>query len=68
MPIREYLCRDCGHTWEELVGHDDNPKVVCPHECSGKVERLPALPGGYFMQSGGASTAPRTTTRKPVKK
>ena len=65
-PIREYLCRDCGHQFEEIRGNDpEEADPKCPHECEGKVERLPALPGGYFMNSGSASTKPRTTTRRP---
>lgn len=56
-PIRDFLCMSCGHEWEDIVRIDS--AVPCPHCESHKVEKLPALVGGYQMSSGGGSTRPR---------
>ena len=43
MPLYEYTCRKCEHTFEELVRNGE--AVECP-ECHGrKVERLLSVPG-----------------------
>jgi putative FmdB family regulatory protein len=31
MPTYEYICRDCGHAFEELQSMKDDPLVRCPH-------------------------------------
>jgi putative FmdB family regulatory protein len=42
MPLFEYTCHDCQHTFEELVFGEE--AVECP-ECEGKrVERLLSVP------------------------
>jgi putative FmdB family regulatory protein len=42
MPLYEYACHDCQHTFEELVFGEEG--VECP-ECLGKrVERLLSVP------------------------
>jgi putative FmdB family regulatory protein len=42
MPLFEYTCRSCEHTFEELVLHDE--AVECP-ECHGaKVDKLLSAP------------------------
>ena len=42
MPLFEYICPDCQHTFEELVFGEE--VVECP-ECEGKrVERLLSVP------------------------
>jgi putative FmdB family regulatory protein len=50
MPMYEYTCRDCQHTFETLVFGDS--KVECP-ECQGsKLERLISLPGMPRVETG----------------
>jgi putative FmdB family regulatory protein len=59
MPLREYLCRECGHIWEELVRNpSDEPNECCQCE-SKKIETLPSAHGGYSGNFGGGSTKPR---------
>jgi putative FmdB family regulatory protein len=43
MPLYDYACRDCEHTFEELV-FDDEQAVECPECHGGKVERQLSLP------------------------
>jgi putative FmdB family regulatory protein len=38
MPLYEYKCKQCGHTFERLVFHDQ-AGVRCP-ECGGRVAKL----------------------------
>lgn len=38
MPLYEYRCEKCGHTFEELVFHED-AEMECPR-CHGKVTKL----------------------------
>jgi putative FmdB family regulatory protein len=57
MPIYEYVCRACGHAFEELtLGSGDGHRAVCP-QCNGRrVERqLSAFAVG--AASGGARAA-----------
>jgi putative FmdB family regulatory protein len=42
MPLYEYACRKCQHTFEELVF--GNEAVECPRCHTGKVERLLSVP------------------------
>jgi putative FmdB family regulatory protein len=52
MPMYEYSCRDCQHTFEALVFGD--AKVECP-ECHGAhLERLISLPGMPRVENGAA--------------
>jgi putative FmdB family regulatory protein len=43
MPMYEYTCRSCEHTFETLVFGSE--KVECPECHKGDVERLISLPG-----------------------
>lgn len=43
MPMYEYACESCEHTFETLVFGDE--KVACPKCESQKLERLLSLPG-----------------------
>ena len=43
MPMYEYACRSCEHTFEALVFEGE--KVECPQCASKKLERLISLPG-----------------------
>ena len=42
MPLYEYACRDCEHTFETLVF--DGEKVECPECRSARLERLLSVP------------------------
>ena len=42
MPLFEYACQECQHTFEELVF--DNEAVFCPTCQSGRLERLLSMP------------------------
>jgi putative FmdB family regulatory protein len=42
MPLYEYACEECDHTFEELVFRDE--KVECPRCRTTKVERLLSVP------------------------
>ena len=70
MPIYEYRCADCGHTFEEIQQFSDPDPETCP-SCEAKaVKRLLSRTnfqlkgGGWFADdySGGATTAPSTST------
>lgn len=39
MPTYDYLCKVCGHRFEEFHSISAEPVQACP-ECNGKVERL----------------------------
>jgi putative FmdB family regulatory protein len=46
MPIYDYLCKACGHEFEELVRHGESP--VCPKCQAGDLTKqisAPAAPG-----------------------
>jgi putative FmdB family regulatory protein len=58
VPIREFICLDCGHEFETLVRADD-PPADCPHCEKNHTEQLISAFGGYSMASGGSSTRPR---------
>lgn len=50
MPLYEYACQDCQHTFETLVY--DGDVIECP-QCEGrKVEKLLSLPGLAKVQDG----------------
>jgi putative FmdB family regulatory protein len=43
MPLYEYACPSCEHTFEELVFGDET--VACPKCANTKVEKLLSVPG-----------------------
>jgi putative FmdB family regulatory protein len=43
MPLYEYACQKCDHTFEALVDGDE--AVECPECKSAKLERLLSVPG-----------------------
>jgi putative FmdB family regulatory protein len=57
MPLRDFLCLNCGHEFETLIRADEAQQ--CPHCESAKLDQLPALPGGYQMSSGPSSVRPK---------
>ena len=56
MPTYDYKCLDCGHTFEELQGINDEPLKICPN-CGGHIKRLigagatPIFKGSGFYQT-----------------
>jgi putative FmdB family regulatory protein len=61
MPLYEYACQECQHTFETLVF--DGEKVECP-ECQGKkLERLLSMPAK--PRSGSASLPMSCNTDLP---
>ncbi len=51
MPLYEFACEKCEHTFEELVF--DGDQVACPKCRSAKVAKLLSLPG--LAKASGAS-------------
>lgn len=51
MPIYEYRCTACQHTFEVMQKFSDPPVKKCP-ECKGKVEKLLSPPGLLFKGTG----------------
>ena len=48
MPMYEYACQQCEHTFETLVFNGE--KVACPECASEKLEKLLSLPGRPKVQ------------------
>ena len=59
MPIYEYGCGDCGHTFERLQKVSDAPIEDCP-SCGSKGAVKKLVSRTSFVLKGGAGT--RTTT------
>lgn len=51
MPIYEYQCETCGHTFEVIQKFSDEPIASCV-ACSGPVHRLLSPPGLVFKGPG----------------
>jgi len=51
MPIYEYRCRSCGHTFEVLQKFSDEAMKDCPR-CSAPVQRLISSPALVFKGGG----------------
>jgi len=62
MPIREVLCRDCGHDYEEIVAHGEQAPS-CPHCESNRTEYLVS---SHSLSKGNFGTVSKRT-QKPVK-
>ena len=56
MPLYEYACTSCDHTFEALVFGDD--KVACPECESDRLEKLMSVPGLAPVSSGGGCGDP----------
>lgn len=63
MPLREYLCDNCCHQFDEFVTATD-PDVYKTFECrcGSKARVLPSIIGGYQGSMGGSSTRPKNST------
>jgi putative FmdB family regulatory protein len=51
MPIYEYICKKCGHEFDEIQKFSDPPIKKCP-KCSGKVEKKLSLPSFQLKGTG----------------
>lgn len=67
MPLYEYKCEKCGHTFEKIESVSASTTKKCP-KCGGKAERQLAAPAIQFKGSGwyvtdyaGKGTAPTTS-------
>lgn len=55
MPLYEYACKKCEHTFETLVY--DGDEVECPKCASKRLERLMSVPGLPQVKEGGFPSA-----------
>ena len=60
MPVYEYKCKSCGHSFELLQKISDMPPDSCP-ECNGKVERQ--MSKSTFVVSKSGNSHPEIKTR-----
>lgn len=44
MPIFEYKCQSCGHQFEKIVRHGEEPGA-CPECSAAELEKLLSIPG-----------------------
>lgn len=51
MPLYEYQCKKCRHTFEKIQQFSDPPVRKCP-KCGGAVEQLLSAPAVQFKGSG----------------
>jgi putative FmdB family regulatory protein len=51
MPLYEYLCKKCGHRFEEIKKFSDKQPTKCP-ECGGLLEQVISAPAVQFKGSG----------------
>lgn len=71
MPTYEYLCRNCGHTFDVVQAMSDETLTVCP-VCGGELRKVFAAPAISFKGSGFYATdhgkKSKTTSEKPGEK
>jgi putative FmdB family regulatory protein len=53
MPTYEYICRACGHEFEEFQSIKADPIAVCPKCRKKKVERKIGMGGAVIFKGGG---------------
>jgi putative FmdB family regulatory protein len=64
MPIYEYECKACGHTFEEWQKMSDKPVRVCPKCKARKVEKL--ISHTSFQLKGGGWYSDLYASQKPA--
>jgi putative FmdB family regulatory protein len=52
MPTYDYICNECGYTFELFQGIHDEPEKSCPH-CSGAVRRIISGGAGIIFKGSG---------------
>jgi putative FmdB family regulatory protein len=55
MPLFEYQCKKCGHTFEELVPRADAPAPACPKCGAENAQRQLSTFSASVAPSGGSS-------------
>ncbi|HTP80738.1 MAG TPA: zinc ribbon domain-containing protein [Bacteroidota bacterium] len=53
MPTYEYVCKECGHTFEELESITAKPLTVCPNCGKPALKRLMAAGAGTIFKGSG---------------
>jgi putative FmdB family regulatory protein len=66
MPTYEYLCSNCGNSWEEVQKISEPPIQICP-KCSNATAKR-QISGGSFILKGGGWYADLYSSSKPAKK
>jgi putative FmdB family regulatory protein len=66
MPTYEYLCSNCGNSWEEVQKISEPPVQICP-KCSNATAKR-QISGGSFILKGGGWYADLYSSSKPAKK
>lgn len=51
MPLYEYVCKKCGHRFEEIRKFSDKQPTKCP-KCKGVLEQVISAPAVQFKGSG----------------
>jgi putative FmdB family regulatory protein len=51
MPLYEYQCDECGHTFEKIQKFSDPLETTCP-KCGGPLRKLMSSPAIQFKGSG----------------
>jgi putative FmdB family regulatory protein len=69
MPLYEYRCKSCEHTFEAIQKFSDRPLRKCP-ECSGRLEKLISRTafvlkgGGWYADDYGRRSSPKKSPGK----
>jgi len=72
MPLYEYRCKSCGHTFEVIQKFSDRALRKCG-ECSGPLEKLVSRSsfqlkgGGWYINSYSSKAAPAASTPSETK-
>lgn len=53
MPTYEYLCKKCGHAFEELQSMSDTPLIRCPECGTDNLARVMGGGGGFILKGSG---------------
>ena len=56
MPTYEYLCKNCGHTFEELQSMSEDPLTRCPNCNTDNLARVMGTGGGFILKGSGFYT------------
>ena len=60
MPIYEFICKNCGHVFEEVRSAQSSKDGYCPHCEAFTGDRIPSAAGGYKIKgSNSASVSPK---------
>jgi putative FmdB family regulatory protein len=63
MPLYEYKCKKCKHSFEVLVRKEDAEKAACPAKdekdeiCGGEVDKMVSQ-GSFILKAGGTGWGP----------